>query len=47
MCVAQFGDEGVGYIKQVFQGDWDFNNSGGCSNFGMYDKNPAYCVNVL
>jgi hypothetical protein len=26
--------------------EWDHKNAGGCTNFGMYDKNPVYVLNV-
>lgn len=39
----QLADESSGFMKQVLSGSFDFNNSGGCRNFGCFDKNPAYC----
>lgn len=33
-------------IKQVFSDEWGLKNSGGCMNFGTYDKNPAYCIRI-
>lgn len=27
--------------------DWDFKTAGGCSNFGMFDKNPVFAINIL
>ena len=32
--------------KTFIEGEWDFKNAGGCSNFGMFDKNPAYAIHV-
>ena len=46
MLIGQLGDEGQGMQKQVMHGEWDFQNSGGCHNFGMFDKNPAYVINI-
>jgi hypothetical protein len=31
----------------TIQDEWDFKNAGGCANFGMYDKNPAFVITVL
>ena len=44
MIFKMLPDEGHGYVKQVFNGEFEFQNSGGCSNFGTFDKNPAYCI---
>lgn len=46
LIVQQLPDEGSGFLKQVFSGSFEFSNSGGCRNFGTYDKNPAYCIRV-
>jgi hypothetical protein len=46
MIVQQLADESQGYVKKVFSGEWSFHNSGGCSNHGTFDKNPAYCIQV-
>jgi hypothetical protein len=39
--------EGHGMKKLVITDEWDFKSAGGCSNFGMFDKNPAFAINVL
>lgn len=26
--------------------EWDFKSAGGCANFGMFEKNPAYGLNI-
>ena len=26
--------------------EWSFQNAGGCSNFGLYDRNPIFAINV-
>ena len=32
--------------KSVITDEWDFKSSGGCGNFGMYDRNPAYAIHI-
>ena len=44
LIVRPIAPEGTGFNKRVFEGEWDFKNSGGCSNFGSFEKNPAYVV---
>jgi hypothetical protein len=39
-------NEGHGLKKISIIDEWDFKSAGGCSNFGMYDKNPAFVINV-
>jgi hypothetical protein len=46
MILQPVVDEGAGMIMQVFSDEWGLNNSGGCMNFGTYDKNPAYCIRI-
>lgn len=46
MILRQLPDEGQGMVKRIFSDEWDFNNSGGCRNFGTFDQNPAYCIKV-
>jgi hypothetical protein len=38
--------EGQGMKRVTIYDEWDFKNAGGCVNFGMYDKNPVYVVNL-
>ena len=34
-------------MKKITINDrWTPENAGGCGNFGMFDKNPAYCINI-
>lgn len=46
MIFQPVAEEGAGMIKQVFSDEWGLKNSGGCMNFGTYDKNPAYCIRI-
>lgn len=46
LLVRQLTPEGHGMVKQVFHDTWEFNSSGGCSNFQTFGKNPAYAVNI-
>lgn len=45
LMIKELHHEGYGMKKTVIQDEWDFKSAGGCSNFGMYDKNPVYCLN--
>jgi|LauGreDrversion4_2_1035121.scaffolds.fasta_scaffold38018_1 hypothetical protein len=38
--------EGLGMKKVFIRDEWDFKTAGGCSNFGMHTKNPAFILNV-
>jgi hypothetical protein len=38
--------EGLGMMRMSITDEWDYKNAGGCINFGMYDKNPVYVLNV-
>lgn len=33
--------------KTLIEGTWFPQNAGGCGNFGMFDKNPAYSFNLI
>ena len=33
--------------KVVIADEWDYKSAGGCVNYGMYDKNPVYVLNVV
>ena len=33
--------------RVVITDEWDHKNAGGCMNFGMYDMNPAFVLNVF
>jgi len=36
----------MGFMKQVFSSSFEFQNSGGCRNFGTFERNPAFCLKV-
>ena len=38
--------EGHGYKKTYILDEWDFKSAGGCANFGMFERNPAYAINL-
>jgi len=38
--------EGIGMKKITITDCWTSDNAGGCGNFGKFDKNPAYCINI-
>lgn len=38
--------EGHGLKKVPIIDEWDFKSAGGCSNFGMFEKNPVFAFNV-
>lgn len=44
LVVKEIGAEGYSCKKLVIQDEWDFKSAGGCGNFGMYDKNPAFAI---
>ena len=44
--VKELLPEGAGLKKISITDEWDFKSAGGCSNFGMYDKNPAFILNI-
>lgn len=46
MLVKELPPEGFGLKKLTISEEWDFKSAGGCSNFGMFDKNPAFAINV-
>lgn len=33
--------------KQSVLGEWNVVTAGGCSNFGMFDRNPVFAFNVV
>ena len=47
MSIREHVSEGHGLKKISILDDWDYNTAGGCSNFGMFDKNPAYAINLV
>jgi len=38
--------EGHSLKKVSIIDEWDFKSAGGCSNFGMFEKNPVFAFNV-
>lgn len=32
--------------KIVIEDEWDFKSAGGCNNFGMFEKNPAFALSL-
>ncbi len=43
--IKEIPPEGGAFKKTVITDEWDFRTAGGCSNFGMFEKNPAYALN--
>lgn len=33
--------------KIIINDEWDFKNAGGCGNFGMFEKNPVFAINLI
>jgi hypothetical protein len=46
LTLKELPQEGHGLKKISITDEWDFKTSGGCSNFGMFDKNPVFAFNV-
>ena len=44
--IKELPQEGYGLKKIIINDEWDFKTAGGCSNFGMQDKNPAFVINI-
>lgn len=40
--IKEIPPEGHLMKKSLIEGSWDQSSAGGCGNFGMYHKNPAY-----
>lgn len=47
MTIKELPQEGYGLKKIIINDEWDFKTAGGCANFGMHDKNPAFVINIL
>jgi hypothetical protein len=47
LLIKEIQSEGHGYCKVVVSDEWDFKSAGGCSNFGMFEKNPVYIINIV
>jgi len=47
LLVKEIPAEGYGMKKLLLNGEWGGHTSGGCSNFGMFDKNPAFVFQIL
>lgn len=47
LVLRELPGEGHGLKKVFMTGEWDHLTAGGCSNFGLYDKNPVVVFNVL
>ena len=39
--------EGCGAKKFTISDEWDFKSAGGCGNFGTFDKNPVFVLNLI
>jgi len=46
LVLSMLPPEGQGMKRVSITDEWDHKNAGGCVNFGMYDKNPVYVLNV-
>lgn len=46
LFVKEILPESCNMKKTFITDEWDYKNAGGCANFGMFDKNPAYALNI-
>jgi len=46
LAIREIPYEGQGLSKTIIMDEWDFRSAGGCSNFGIFNKNPCYAIHI-
>ncbi len=46
LILRELPAEGHGLKKLSITDEWSYLSAGGCQNFGLYDRNPIFALNV-
>jgi hypothetical protein len=47
LTIVEMKPEGQSMKKITITDEWSFSTAGGCGNFGMFDKNPVFALNIV